>query len=176
MKISLLERLIIQHIQTRIMVMALALLIVMIHTLVADQLKFSMATNTLIAVIIAFDNDGKIIWDNSFEINDLKSFQLQEHIQLAFLKNEIVMLYLYDQQLKIKVIKNNEIVEGKYTEDLKLLYDSDEMKSNDEELEGLEHWYGNTFYAYGVNKVKNLRDQNIKLNRKVFFINKIVVE
>jgi len=128
------------------------------------------------AVIIAFDNDGKIIWDNSFEINDLKSFQLQEHIQLAFLKNEIVMLYLYDQQLKIKVIKNNEIVEGKYTEDLKLLYDSDEMKSNDEELEGLEHWYGNTFYAYGVNKVKNLRDQNIKLNRKVFFINKIVVE
>ncbi|WMN11279.1 hypothetical protein QYS49_37825 [Marivirga salinae] len=128
------------------------------------------------AVIIAFDDEGKLLWDNSFEINDLKSFQLEEHVQLAFLKNEIVMLYLYDQQLKIKVIKNNEIVEGKYTEDLKLMYDSDEMKSNDEELEGLEHWYGNNFYAYGVNKVKNLRDENIKLNRKVFFINKIVVE
>ena len=128
------------------------------------------------AVIIAFDDNGKLLWDNSFEINDLKSFQLEEHIQLAFLENEIVMLYLYDQQLKIKVIKNNEIVEGKYTEDLKLMYDSDEMKSNDEELEGLEHWYGNNFYAYGVNKVKNLRDENIKLNRKVFFINKIVVE
>lgn len=92
------------------------------------------------------------------------------------MKNEIVMLYLYDQQLKIKVIKNNEIVEGKYSEDLKLMYESDEMKSNDEELEGLEHWYGNNFYAFGVNKVKNLRDENIKLNRKVFFINKIVVE
>lgn len=128
------------------------------------------------AVIIAFDDNGKLLWDNSFEINDLKSFQLEEHVQLAFLKNEIVMLYLYDQQLKIKVIKNNEIVEGKYTEDLKLMYDSDEMKSNDEELEGLEHWHGNNFYAYGVNKVKNLRDENIKLNRKVFFINKIVVE
>lgn len=128
------------------------------------------------AVIIAFDDNGKILWDNSFEINDLKSFQLEEHVQLAFLENEIVMLYLFDQQLKIKVIKNNEIIEGKYSEDLKLMYESDEMKSNDEELEGLEHWYGNNFYAYGVNKVKNLRDENIKLNRKVFFINKIVVE
>jgi hypothetical protein len=128
------------------------------------------------AVIIAFDDNGKLLWDNSFEINDLKSFQLEEHVQLAFLENEIVLLYLYDQQLKIKVIKNNKIIEGKYTEDLQLLYDSDEMKSNDEELEGLEHWYGNNFYAYGVNKVKNLRDENIKLNRKVFFINKIVVE
>ncbi|WP_296621264.1 hypothetical protein [Marivirga sp.] len=128
------------------------------------------------AVIMAFDDNGKLLWDNSFEINDLKSFQLEEHVQLAFLKNEIVMLYLYDQQLKIKVIKNNEIVEGKYTEDLKLMYENDEMKSNDEELEGLEHWYGNNFYAYGVNKVKNLKDENIKLNRKVFFINKIVVE
>jgi hypothetical protein len=128
------------------------------------------------AVIMAFDDKGKLLWDNSFEINDLKSFQLEGHVKLAFLKNEIVMLYLYDQQLKIKVIKNNEIVEGKYSEDLKLMYESDEMKSNDEELEGLEHWYGNNFYAFGVNKVKNLRDENIKLNRKVFFINKIVVE
>jgi hypothetical protein len=86
------------------------------------------------------------------------------------------MLYLYNQELKIKVIKESEIIEGKYTEDLKLMYESDEMKSNDEELEGLKQWYGNNFYAYGVNKVKNLKDKDIKLNRKVFFINKIVVE
>ncbi|MGM0579624.1 MAG: hypothetical protein ACQETL_03015 [Bacteroidota bacterium] len=128
------------------------------------------------AVIIAFDDNGELIWDNSFEINDLKSFQLEEHIHLAFLENEIVMLYLYNQELKIKVIKESEIIEGKFTEDLKLMYESDEMQGNDEELEGLKQWYGNNFYAYGVNRVKNLKDENIKLNRKVFFINKIVVE
>jgi hypothetical protein len=50
------------------------------------------------------------------------------------------------------------------------------MKSNNEDLEGLKQWYGNNFYAFGVNRVKNLKDENIKLNRKVFFINKIVVE
>ncbi|ADR20800.1 hypothetical protein Ftrac_0798 [Marivirga tractuosa DSM 4126] len=128
------------------------------------------------AVIMAFDNNGKLLWDNSFEINDLKSFNLEEHVHLAFLENEIVMLYLYNQHLKIKVIKNNEIVEGKYTEELRLMYENDEIRANDEDLEGLEHWYGNNFYAHGVNRVKNLRDANIKLNRKVFFINKIVVK
>ncbi|SMG17475.1 hypothetical protein SAMN05661096_00958 [Marivirga sericea] len=128
------------------------------------------------AVIIAFDDDGKLLWDNSFEINDLKSFQLEEHVHLAFLENEIVMLYLFNQELKIKVIKGREIIEGKFTESLKLMHESDEMKSNNEELEGLKQWYGNNFYAFGVNRVKNLKDENIKLNRKVFFINKIVVE
>jgi hypothetical protein len=86
------------------------------------------------------------------------------------------MLYLYDQQLKVKVIREQDIIEGKSTEDLRLKYDSDEIKGNDEELEGLEKWYSKTFYAYGVNRVKNLKDSDIELNRKVFFINKIVVD
>ncbi|HET8859035.1 hypothetical protein [Marivirga sp.] len=128
------------------------------------------------AVIVAFDDNGNLLWDNSFEIKDLKSFQLEEHVQLAFLDQQIVMLYLFDQKLQIKIIEGDEIVEGKYSEELKLMYENDEMRGNDENLEGLEKWYGNNFYAFGVNKVKNLRDEDIKLNRKVFFINKIVVE
>jgi hypothetical protein len=128
------------------------------------------------AIIIGFDNEGSLLWDNSFEINDLKSFFLEEHVQVVFTDNKIVMLYLYDQQLKVKVIREQDIIEGKSTEDLRLKYDSDEIKGNDEELEGLEKWYSKTFYAYGVNRVKNLKDSDIELNRKVFFINKIVVD
>ncbi len=128
------------------------------------------------AVLIAFDDEGELLWDNSFEINDLKSFQLEEHIHLAFSDDQIIMLYLFNQQLKVKVIKGQKIVEGKFSEDLKLLYDSDEIKASYEDLEGLENWYDNTFFAYGVNKVKNLQQNNVELNRKVFFINKIVVK
>ncbi|MBK6265393.1 hypothetical protein JKA74_10125 [Marivirga sp. S37H4] len=128
------------------------------------------------AVLMGFNDEGKLLWDNSFEINDLKSFQLEKHIHLAFTEDQIIMLYLFKQQLKVKVIKGQEIVEGKFSEDLKLLYDDDEVKANNDELEGLENWYDNTFFAYGVNRVKNLRDNNIELNRKVFFINKIVVK
>jgi hypothetical protein len=128
------------------------------------------------AIIIGFDNSGNLLWDNSFEINDLKSFNLEEHIHVAFLPKKIVMLYLYDQQLKIKIIQEREILEGKFTETLKLKYDDDKVQVSNDDLAGLENWYGNVFFAFGTNKLKNLKDQDIDLNRKVFFINKIVVE
>jgi hypothetical protein len=128
------------------------------------------------AVLMGFDDNGKLLWDNSFEISDLKTFQLETHVHVGFSGEQIVMLYLFDQKLQVKVIKGNELIEGKFSEALKLKYENDEMKANSEDLEGLEKWYGNTFYAYGVNRVKNLKDDNIQLNRKVFFINKIVVE
>ncbi len=128
------------------------------------------------AVLMGFDDSGKLLWDNSFEISDLKTFQLQTHVHVGFSEDQIVMLYLYDQKLQVKIIKGSEIVEGKFSEELKLKYENDEMKANSEDLEGLEKWHGNTFYAYGVNRVKNLKDSDIQLNRKVFFINKIVVE
>ncbi len=128
------------------------------------------------AVLMGFDDNGKLLWDNSFEISDLKTFQLKTHVHVGFSGEQIVMLYLYDQKLQVKIIKESEIIEGKFSEALKLKYENDEMKSNSEDLEGLEKWYRNTFYAYGVNRVKNLKDDNIQLNRKVFFINKIVVD
>jgi hypothetical protein len=44
------------------------------------------------------------------------------------------------------------------------------------EYGGLEDWYDNTFYAYGVQNLSNKRDRGVKLNREVFFINKIIYE
>lgn len=128
------------------------------------------------AVLIGFDNEGNVLWDNSFEITDLKSYQLEDHVKIAFLDGKMVLLYLFDQELKVKIIDGNEILEGKFTENIRLKYESDEIKDHDETYEGLEKWYGNTFFAYGIHKVKNLRDSKVDLNRKVFFINKIVVE
>jgi len=128
------------------------------------------------AVLLSFDNDGKVLWDNSFAINDLKRFSLDRHVHLAFTDDKITMLYMFDQLLKVKVIKKNKIIEKKFSNDLKLLHEEDIMKLNEEAFEGLQNWYGNVFFAYGVNKIKNRSNHVIKKNRKVFFINKIVVE
>lgn len=128
------------------------------------------------AIIIGFDNNGKLLWDNSFEINDLKSFSLEEHVHIAFIPNKIVMLYLFNQELKVKIIQEQEIIEGKFSESLKLKYSDDTVQGSNEELEGLEKWYDNVFFAFGTNRLKNLKDDKISINRKVFFINKIVVE
>ncbi len=40
-------------------------------------------------------------------------------------------------------------------------------------MEGFEHWYDNFYLAYGIQKIKNSKDNDTKLNRRVFYINKI---
>lgn len=129
------------------------------------------------AVIIGLDKRGNVIWDNSFEINDAVSFNLVNYVKIVPREDDIVLLYLYDHVIKTKIIEKGEVVSGKNEIDVRLLNENDEVRHKFEDYEGLEYWYnGNTFYAYGVQRIKNLRDRDIPLNRKVFFINKIVVE
>ncbi len=125
-------------------------------------------------VVAAFDSNGKMIWDNSFEIEDVLSYSLEQFIHAAFVDEGIVLLYLYDNQIRSKIISGSEVVEGKKFDDLKLSFEDDKVNSySSSKIGGLEKWYGNTFIAYGVQRIKNLKDSGVKLNRKVFYINKI---
>jgi hypothetical protein len=48
------------------------------------------------AVVIGFDNDGNIRWDNSFEINDVKTFTLEQFVKLEVQEDKIALLYPFD--------------------------------------------------------------------------------
>ncbi len=127
------------------------------------------------AVVAAFGSDGKMIWDNSFEIEDVLSYSLEQFIHAAFTEDGIVLLYLYDNQIRSKIISGSEVIEGKKFDDLKLSFEDDKVNEfSSSKIGGLEKWYGNTFLAYGVQRIKNLKDSGVKLNRKVFYINKVI--
>src|SRR5690606_10455418 len=63
------------------------------------------------AVVIGFDKDGKLLWDNSFEINDVKTFTLEQFVRLEVQGDRIVLLYLFDNQIRTKIIQNNTVIE-----------------------------------------------------------------
>ncbi len=126
------------------------------------------------AVVIGFDHQGNLLWDNSFEINDVMSYNLKQFVHADPRKNEIVLLYNYENVIRSKIIREDEVIEGKSFNDILLKFQDDEVRNNDSEYGGLEKWYDNRFYAYGIQKIKNLRDKGVKLNRRVFFINKII--
>ena len=126
------------------------------------------------AVVMAFDKAGKILWDNSFEINDITSYDLQQFVNLSARQDEVVLLYNFENVIRSKIIKSDQIVEGKTFNDIKLTFEDDEARDNDKQIGGLEQWYGRSFYTYGIQDIKNLRDTTVKLNRKVFYINKVV--
>ncbi len=126
------------------------------------------------AVIAAFDSKGKMLWDNSFEIEDVLSYSLEQFVHASFTKEGLVLLYLYDNKIRSKIIEGSEVVEGKKFDELKLSFEDDKVNNySTNKIGGLEKWYGNTFIAYGVHRIKNLKDSGVELNRKVFYINKI---
>lgn len=126
------------------------------------------------AVVIGFDSEGKLLWDNSFEINDAMSYNLKQFVHVDPRRDKIVLLYNYENIIRTKLIEGDEVIEGKSFNDISLKFQDDEVKNNESEYGGLEKWYNNRFYAYGVQKIKNMKDVGVKLNRKVFFINKII--
>lgn len=123
------------------------------------------------AVVIGFDANGKIKWDNSFEINDVKTFELQQFVKIAPAKNHIALLYLFNNLIRSKIIKDNQVVEGKTSDPVKSKFDTDIIKEKDTQTSKLDYWYQHHFFASGIQRVRNQADGEVY--RKVFFINKL---
>jgi hypothetical protein len=124
------------------------------------------------AVVMGFDGYGKLLWDNSFEINDIKTYTLEQFVKIDPLDDKIALLYLFNNEIRSKIIKGNEVLEGKMTDPIKLQYDQDIANKTETGMSKLEYWYGNFFVAYGAQTVSNFSNGQ-RFKRSVFFINKI---
>jgi hypothetical protein len=121
------------------------------------------------AVVMGFNLDGKLLWDNSFEINDVKTFTLEQFVKLQVQRDRIALLYLYENELRTKIIQNNEVLEGKSFESIKTSFENDVIRKEETDLNRLGYWYEDFFYAFGVQEINN----PVTGRRRVFFINKI---
>jgi hypothetical protein len=125
------------------------------------------------AVVVGFDKSGRLQWDNSFEINDVRTFQLTQFVKIAPQDDRIVLLYLFDNVIRSKIIKEKEILEGKTFDHLQMKFMDDVVRANDTESSTLAYWYGTTFYASGFQQVRHVNDKRAMTGRRVFFINKV---
>jgi hypothetical protein len=128
------------------------------------------------AVVIGFDQNGKLLWDNSFEINDVRTMQLEQFVKVEAADDRLVLLYLYENTIRSKVIRDGDVIEGKAVNELRTGYAEDVVKPQDTQGSTLDYWYGNVFYAKGMQRVRNMTAAGVELNRWVFFINKITYE
>lgn len=126
------------------------------------------------AIVVGFDRNGNIIWDNSFEINDVETYALEEFVGVSHYDDQVILMYLEENTIRSKVIQGNEILEGKTFNPVKLSYESDQVKSRNPEIEGLKKWYDQVMYAYGEQRIRNDDATDGRLSRRVFYINKII--
>lgn len=121
------------------------------------------------AVVMGFDHQGRLLWDNSFEINDVKTFTLEQFVKLDVQGDRIALLYLFDNELRTKIIQDNDVIEGKTLEGIKTKFAKDVVKKEETSMNRLEYWYRDYFYAYGIQEIANAETGK----RRVFFVNKI---
>jgi hypothetical protein len=124
------------------------------------------------AVVMGFDNGGKLIWDNSFEINDIKTYNLEQFVKIDLREDKLALLYLFNNEIRSKIIKGNEVLEGKTSAPIKLKTEHDITRKTETGMSKLDYWYQDFFIAYGTQTVSSF-DNGLSSKRRVFFINKI---
>ena len=125
------------------------------------------------AIVVSFDQNGNILWDHSFPIDDVTTQELTELVTVNVLKDKIELLYLEENTIRSKTIQGNEILEGKTYTPIRVGDENEEMIVKDPDVEGLEHWYGETLYAYGEQVIERKVEGRLKNRRDVFYINKV---
>ena len=124
------------------------------------------------AVVMGFNEDGKVLWDNSFEINDVKTFTLEQFVKLDILSDRLALMYVYDNRIRTKIIQDNRVIEGKTIDPIRTLKGNDVVKDDKNAGNKLEYWYNNYLYAYGVQDIVSSTGAG-QARRRVFFINKV---
>ncbi len=125
------------------------------------------------AIVVAFDSEGEIIWDHSFKIRDVLTYSLDKFVAVSSYDDEIVLMYLEENEIRSKVVAENAVIEGQTFTPVRLTSENEEVRSRDPEIEGLEPWYDQNFYAFGIHNVAKTSGSVFSQSRKVFYINKI---
>ncbi len=113
---------------------------------------------------------GKLLWDNSMDIRNLVSFELNSKVNWFNQGMKIVMAYLSDGKITSKIIQNDVVIEKLDFTAVDLAYPNDKLLS--ETRNSMMPWYGKFFLCYGYQEIKNVSlEQNNK--RLVFYFNKI---
>lgn len=123
------------------------------------------------AVVMGFDSQGNVLWDNTFEINDVKTFTLEQFVKLEMQPDKIALLYLFDNQIRSKIIEGNEVIEGKTVEPIRTLAEGEKILRDRQNAakSRLNYWYKDYFYAYGIQHLAN----GPQGERTVFYVNKV---
>lgn len=117
------------------------------------------------AVVIGFDKNAELVWDNSFEINGIKVFQLDQFVKIFPTPDHIVLVYIFENAIRSKIIRGDQVIEGTVQTPMSA---NDGRQIADTRASKLEYWFGNHFFASGVQIVKTPLTM-----RKVFFINRL---
>ena len=122
------------------------------------------------AIATGFDKSGKLLWDNTMEIRNLLTNDLNTKINIFPSQDNIVMAYLSEGKIASKIIHQGEVIEKISFSGLESGYPNDKLIK--ETKSRMIPWYENFFICFGYQEIKNVALENNN-KRSVFYFNKI---
>ncbi|GAB1444788.1 MAG: hypothetical protein KF860_12480 [Cyclobacteriaceae bacterium] len=127
------------------------------------------------SVLALFDNQGKLIWDNSLKYDKVKRY-VTEQVSDFTIKSNLVFLS-YKKESKIFVSTGSITTEPELdTINIPLKRPMDIVRNETEEDSGIRYWYDDYSFAWGYHSVKDNEKGTEDPVRYVFYINKFKAE
>ena len=121
------------------------------------------------ALILNFDKNGNLLWDNSISLKDLESRTLDHKVQFSALGDKYVLAYPDEGIIKTSIMDKN----SKVIEEMPLELNRGDDKILETVQSELSAWYGHSFIAYGI---QSIRDPNSVYPKQVFYLSKLTYE
>lgn len=126
---------------------------------------------TLATVLVAFDGNGQVKWDQSIKVEDINLPGVEQISDFTVTNEKAFLIYKKESELKVKTVVLGDDASTEHTENVKTLEDADVIRSEKESENGVRHWYKNSFYVWGYQTIKNAtREDRV---RDVFYINRV---
>jgi len=125
------------------------------------------------SMLASFSMDGKLIWDNSLEINTGTTWRLDKKTAYFFDGEPVLIFYNDGTKIAYRICLDNAELEPYTKMDLETSRTGDKITAVGQNR--LVHWYDYNFLAYGYHTIQNnlVTEKN---QRTVFYINKIALE
>jgi hypothetical protein len=122
--------------------------------------------------VLAFSPDGKLEWDHSLKADDQRKPALEQVSDFWCDKNKIVIATKSESDLVAKArFKNNESASD--TVQVLLKKPTEIVRDETTGEGGVRHWYGNKFYVWGYQTVKDPEMRFENRSRDVFYLIKV---
>ena len=126
------------------------------------------------AVLVKFDNQGNIVWDNCFKMEPReKPFFVKAFVSASLKGNNVSTVFTDGKRLTSKLFRNSdgEVVKDRNTEILETIGDGESIKRA--RYTDSMHWYDENFIVHGNQTVKNSKTNE---RRRVRYISKYTIK
>jgi hypothetical protein len=122
------------------------------------------------SLVVAFDKNGRMLWDNAYVLEDAVTNELGQLTQPAFAGDKIILAYAYKKDIRYKIIDRDHPSDNELTMPVST-YSLEEKVTSTEDAD-LQHWYGPHYVAFGYQHIREPGNPS----REVFYLNKVSFE